>query len=62
MEGILCDILWADPIEHYSRVPEPGEPPQPRVRRHRGSKYTLILNPEPLIHRTNTLALFVTHR
>lgn len=33
MEGTLCDILWADPIEGYSRVPDPNEPALPRARR-----------------------------
>ncbi|KAF8498274.1 Metallo-dependent phosphatase-like protein [Gautieria morchelliformis] len=33
MEGILCDILWADPIANYSRIPETGEAPMPRARR-----------------------------
>ncbi|GJJ12971.1 hypothetical protein Clacol_007218 [Clathrus columnatus] len=33
-EGILCDILWSDPIESFSRIPEPNDPPPPRVRRY----------------------------
>jgi len=33
MEGSLCDVLWADPKDDYSRVPGPDEPLPARVRR-----------------------------